>query len=137
SGLPLESEYRNGVIVGVEGKTTPDQMPPNRAIKTISPGLFAAQGTRMVAGRDFTWDDVAGKRRVAVVSENMARESWGEPATAVGKRIRIGRDGPLTEVVGVSENVHAEGVNQPAPPTVYLRAGVDPPLRPGGTAVVR
>src|SRR5262249_19537948 len=100
-------------------------------------GLLAAQGTRLVAGRDFTWEDVAGQRRFALVSENMAREYWGEPANALGKRIRIGRDGAWTEVVGVAENVHADGVNQPPPATVYFRVGVEAPARPGGSAAVR
>jgi predicted permease len=123
SGLPMESEYRNGVIVDVEGRTSADQISPNRAVKRISPGLLKAQGTRLVAGRDFTWEDVRGHRSVALVSENMARENWGEPANAVGKRIRQGKDSPWLEVVGVAENVRADGVNLPAPATVYFRAG--------------
>ncbi len=137
SGLPLESEYHNGMLVAVEGKTQPDQFPPNRDIRNISPGLLAAQGTRLLAGRDFTWNDVVRQRDVALVSENMARESWGSPAAAVGKRIRVGRDGPLTEVLGVAENVLADGVNLPAPATVYLRIGVFPPFKPGGAASIR
>ena len=84
SGMPLEAEYRNGIVVAVEGRTAADEMPPNRAVKQISPGLLAAQGTRLAAGRDFTWEDVFGHRRVALVSENMARENWGEP----GRRTR-------------------------------------------------
>ena len=102
SGLPMESEYRNGILIDVEGKTSADQISPNRAVKRISPGLLAAQGTRLVAGRDFTWEDVFGQRRVALVSENMARENWGEPANALGKRIRQGRDGPWTRSCGRS-----------------------------------
>lgn len=98
-------------------------MPPNRVFKTISPGLLAAQGTRLLSGRDFTWDDVFGQRRVAIVSENMARENWGDATNALGKRIQFGRDGPWREVVGVTENVHADGVNLPAPATVYSQAG--------------
>jgi predicted permease len=77
SALPLELEYRNGILIAVEGKTSDDQIPPNRVIKEISPGLFTAQGTRLLAGRDFTWDDVIRQRSVAAVSENMARENWG------------------------------------------------------------
>ncbi len=123
SGLPMESEYRNGVLIDVEGKTSVDQISPNRAVKRISPGLLAAQGTRLVAGRDFTWEDVLGHRGVTLVSENMARENWGEPANALGKRIRQGTRGPWLEVVGVAENVRADGVNLPAPATVYFRAG--------------
>jgi predicted permease len=123
SGLPMESEYRNGVIVDVEGKTSAGQIFPNRAVKRISPGLLKAQGTRLVAGRDFTWEDVRGHRSVALVSENMARENWGEPANALGKRIRQGKNSAWLEVVGVAENVRADGVNLPAPATVYFRSG--------------
>ena len=133
SALPLENN-RNGVVVAVEGVTEPERMPPNRRYRHASPGLFAAQGSRLLAGRDFTWDDVFDQRRVAIVSENMARESWGEPRQALGKRIRIGRDGPWTEVVGVVENIHADGLHQPAPATVYARAGVETAAN-GSTAV--
>ncbi len=77
----------------------------------------------MVAGRDFTWEDVRGHRSVVLVSENMARENWGEPANALGKRIRQSKDSSWLEVVGVAENVRADGVNLPAPATVYFRAG--------------
>ena len=123
SALPMESEYRNGNPIDVEGKTSAGQLPPNRAVKRISPGLLAAQGTRLVAGRDFSWQDALGQRSVALVSENMARENWGEPARALGKRIRNGIDGPWIEVVGIAENVYANGVNLPAPATVYFGVG--------------
>jgi predicted permease len=123
SGLPLETEYRNGVPIDVEGKTSVDRLSPNRAVKRISPGLLAAQGTRLAAGRDFTWEDIRDHRSVALVSENMARENWGEPANAIGKRIRQQGNSSWLEVVGVAENVRADGVNLPAPATVYFRAG--------------
>jgi len=123
SGLPMEWEYRNGVLIDVEGKTSADEVSPNRAVVRISPGLLAAQGTRLLAGRDLTWEDVLAHRGVALVSENMARENWGDPARALGKRIRQGSDSPWLEVVGVAENVRAEGVNVPAPATVYFRPG--------------
>ncbi len=134
SALPLDNN-RNGVVVAVEGVTEPDRMPPNRQYRHASPGLFAAQGSRLLAGRDFTWDDVFDQRRLAIVSENMARESWGEPRQALGKRIRIGRNSPWTEVVGVVENIHADGLHQPAPATVYARAGVE--TAANGSSTVR
>lgn len=136
SALPLESEYHNGNVVAVEGKTAADRIPPNRTTKQISPGLFAALGTRLIAGRDFTWNDVASLRPVAIVSDGMARESWGDPRSAIGKRISVAQ-GPWTEVVGVVEDVHEDGVEREAPTLVYLRAGVYPPAKPGGTAAIR
>ena len=135
SALPLENN-RNGVLVAVEGVTDPAQMPPNRTYRHASPGVFTALGARLVAGRDFTWDDVFERRRLAIVSENMARESWGEPRQAVGKRIRIGRNAPWTEVIGVVENIHADGLHHPAPATVYARAGIETAAN-GSTSVRR
>jgi predicted permease len=134
SAVPLDNT-RNGVPVAVEGVTEPERMPPNRAYRHASPGLFAAQGSRLLAGRDFTWDDVFDQRRVAIVSEKMARESWREPREAIGKRIRIGRNGPWTEVVGVVENIHTDGLHQPPPATVYARAGIE--TAANGSRIVR
>ncbi len=132
TALPLELEYHNGDPVSAEGKTPVGRIPPNRTIKQISPGLFAALGTRLIAGRDFTWADLLGHRPVAIVSENMARETWGTPRDALGKRIRIGTDGPWSAIVGVAENVYEDGVDQPPPGLVYF-----PGSRRGVTFAIR
>ncbi len=133
SGLPLEAEYHNGNPVAVEGKSPINQIPPNRTIKQISPGYFAALGTRLIAGRDFSLDDLYNQRRIAILSENMAREYWGDPRDALGKRIRVGTDGPWTEIIGVAENVHEDGVDRKPPAIVYFRAGLQGPVRPGAS----
>ena len=41
-----------------------------------------------MSGRDFTWTDLYDHRPVVMMSENLARELWGTPADAIGKRIR-------------------------------------------------
>jgi len=120
TALPLELEYHNGNPVFVEGKTPVGRIPLNRTIKYVSPGVFAALGTRLIAGRDFAWSDLVSQRRVAIVSENMARENWGDPPDALGKRIRIGTDGPWSIIVGVVENVYDDGVDEPPPALVYF-----------------
>jgi hypothetical protein len=58
-----------------------------------------------------------------IVSESLARALWGSPQVAIGKRIR--EFAPWHEVVGVVADVHANGIDQAAPPTVYwpARAG--------------
>ena len=132
TALPLEFEYRNGNPVAVDGKTPVGRFPPNRMIKNISPGLFAALGTRLVAGRDFTWADVQSQRRVAIISKNIAREYWDEPRDALGKRIRINGDQKWSAVVGVAENVYDDGLDQQAPGLVYF-----PASRRGVTFAIR
>ena len=82
-------------------------------------------GTRLVAGRDFTWTDLYETRHVAIVSENLAREWWGDPQAALGKRIREGSIDPWREVVGVVENVYETGVQVEPPALAYLPALMD------------
>ena len=71
-----------------------------------SPGLLAAQGSRLLAGRDFTWDDVFGQHRVAIASENIARDlgrtarsdqeaDWDRTAV-VSRELRSSRGRPYT-----------------------------------------
>jgi predicted permease len=120
TALPLELEYHNGNPVSVNGKTPVGRIPPNRTIKYVSPGLFAALGTRLIAGRDFAWSDLVSPHRVAIISENMARENWDDPPDALGERIRIGTDGPWSVIVGVAENVYDDGVDRQPPGIVYF-----------------
>ena len=95
---------------------------PDRRFKFVSPGFFRTVGTPVVAGRDFQWTDLDQRRPVAVISENMAREMWREPAAALGKRIRENPEGPWREIVGVVGDVFDDGVHEPAPMTVYWPA---------------
>ena len=89
SSLPLEGFNSNDPVVAEDKVYDPGQIPPLRRFKFVSPGYFRTVGTPLVTGRDLTWTDVFDERPVAVVSENMAREMWGEPAAALGKRIRV------------------------------------------------
>jgi predicted lysophospholipase L1 biosynthesis ABC-type transport system permease subunit len=79
-------------------------------------------GTRIIAGRDFTWGDLYGKRDVAIISENLAREWWGSPGAALGKRIREASIDPWREVVGVVENVYETGMQSKPAEFAYLPA---------------
>ena len=95
------------------------QTPPMRIFKSVSPGLFQTAGTRLVAGRDYTWEDLYSRRNVAIVSENLARELWGTAVAAIGKRVRTLDTVPWREVVGVVQDVSDNGLQQPAPAIVY------------------
>jgi predicted permease len=95
------------------------ELPPIRRFKFITPGLFATQGTPLITGRDLTWTDIYKRIPVAIISENFAREYWHSAAGALGKRIRVGVTDDWREIVGVAGDVHDDGVNQPAPTSVY------------------
>ena len=124
---PLESFLGSGNPLYAEDKTlATGQFPPMRRIHKVAPGYFKTLGTRVVAGRDFTWTDLYDKRRVAIVSENLAREWWGDPRAALGKRIREAGDAdPWREIVGVVANVYDNGVNVKPPAFAYWPALMD------------
>jgi predicted permease len=105
-----------GAPIAVEDRPVPGT-PPTRHVKPIAPGYFETMGNPVVAGRTLTWTDIHHAAPVALISENLAREYWGEPSKALGKRIS-GPDGWL-EVVGVVGDERLNGLNQPAPTIVY------------------
>ena len=95
------------------------QLPPLRNFHFISPGFLQTLGTPLIAGRDLTWEDAYKKLPVALVSEDLAREYWHEPAAALGKRIRPSTKDDWREIVGVVGNAYYDGVNKPATSSVY------------------
>jgi putative ABC transport system permease protein len=110
--------FSGGGPVAVEDRPV-SGTPPTRRVKPIAPGYFETMGNPVVAGRAITWTDIHQTALVAVISENLAREYWGEPANALGKRLEITGPKEWSEIVGVVGNERADGLNQPAPTTVY------------------
>jgi ABC-type antimicrobial peptide transport system permease subunit len=56
---------------------------------------------------------------VAIISEKMAREFYGEPAAAIGQRIRNFPKAPWREVIGVVGDEFDDGVTEGAVTIVY------------------
>jgi predicted permease len=125
SAMPMEGIEAGWDEIYPEGNTVGWDA-PLRLFNHVAPGFFRTTGTRMVAGRELTWTEVYGVRPVAIVSENLARELWGTPRAAIGKRFREFPSMPWYEVVGVVEDVRQNGVQEKAPAIVYW-----PPMMEG------
>jgi predicted permease len=119
AAVPLQQIEPNWNGVYIEGRTYPNHEPPLRLFNYVSPGYFRAAGTKIIAGRDFTWTDIYGLRPVAIVSDGFARESWGSAQSAIGKQIREFPMMPWQEVVGVVQDVRENGIAETAPAMVY------------------
>lgn len=124
SAMPMEGFAPNLGVVNVgtvhaDDRADQDSDSPVRLFKYASPGFFRTAGTRVVAGREITWDEVYGLRPVVMVSENLARELWGTPRAAVGKRLRQDAAMPWHEVIGVVQDVRENGLYQQPPSIVY------------------
>jgi predicted permease len=127
AAMPMEGVDPNWDQMNVEGKNYGKDGPPLRLFDNVSPGYFHTAGTRLVAGRDFTWDDIYGLRQYMIVSENFARENWGSASAAIGKRVRQFNDMPWVEVVGVVQDVRHNGVDETAPAILYWPAMIKNP----------
>jgi predicted permease len=131
--VPMENTDPNWDGIRIEGKSYGGEEPPLRLFNFVSPAYFTAMGTRLVAGRDFTWTDIYELGPRVIVSENFARESWGSASAAVGKRLRQFDNSPWREVIGVVEDVRVHGVDEKAPAIVYWPAMLNDPYTPKPT----
>ena len=130
-GIPGVSSVSIGTIVPMtgggwhdpillQGRTYAEgEFPPLRLFKFVSPGFLKTLGTPLIAGREITWADTYNKIPVAMISENLAREYWRQPADALGKRIQVGTKDDWREIIGVVGDVHDDGVNKKPPTCAY------------------
>ena len=104
-------------IPGVEPKAS-----MNLNTNAVGPDFARTTGMRVIAGRDITWSDIEGKRRVAVVTEEMARYFFGD-VNAVGRRYSSGNTfNPAAdfEIIGVVSNARYTQVRGAFPRTAYI-----------------
>ncbi|HKH73009.1 MAG TPA: ABC transporter permease [Vicinamibacterales bacterium] len=119
SSITMDGEDNTNAI-HVEDFPVPEgQLPRLRRFKSIAPGYFETMGNHLVAGRSITWSEIYERRPVIVISSALAREYWGEPARALGKRIRSNPGTPWREIVGVVGDERDDGLNQPPTAIAY------------------
>lgn len=125
NSTPL-SINQSGTSVFAPGTTdfTISNMKFDATYYEISPGYFAAAGTRLLSGRAFTEHDDAHSPRVAIVNETFARRLFGT-VNAVGKHYPTGM-GQEVEVVGVAEDGKYTTLTEDPTPVVYWSIAQQP-----------
>jgi putative ABC transport system permease protein len=116
---PTDGNNSNDLLYAEDRTYREGELPPIRRFHFVAPGFFQTMGTRLIAGRDYTWTDIQAQRTVAVISENLARELWRDPSAAIGKRIREGMQDDWREIVGVVQNLHDDGADHKPPAIVF------------------
>jgi predicted permease len=93
---------------------TTDLRPSNGVLSahyySISPGYLKAAGTRLMHGRDITWDDGPNTPRVVLINENFARRMFGNDPP-LGRHF-LGGDKKSYQVVGVVEDGKYESLTE-------------------------
>ncbi len=136
NALPLSGNGANGTFLEQRGGKPAetmaelvrqlDALPPNERARdadyrAASAGYFATMGIPLISGRVFQESDGPDSPHVAVVSQSFARRFWPNEET-IGKQIQYGNmDGDLhlLNIVGIVGDVHDEGLEREARPTVY------------------
>jgi predicted permease len=119
SDITMDGNDSNDPIFVEDFPIPEGRIPPIRRYKWIGEGYFETMGNPIVAGRALEWRDSYTLAPVVVISENLAREFWKDPALAIGRRVRNTPSAPWRTVVGVSGNERDDGVTRPAPTVVY------------------
>jgi predicted permease len=84
---------------------------------SISPGYLAAAGSRLLAGRDFTWADNHTASKVAIVNETFARRMFGN-ISPIGRHF-LGGDKTLYEIVGIIEDGKYDSLTEDPKPAMF------------------
>jgi predicted permease len=117
---PISGSGWNNRIV-IDGKVQEDY--PN--FNAVSPRFFETLGIRMIAGRDFSAQDVRNGRPVAIVNERFVKKYMANGA--LGRLFHVeqgpGEDAPPKyEVVGVVADTKYTDLREELPPIAYLAA---------------
>ncbi|MGD0776752.1 MAG: ABC transporter permease [Candidatus Solibacter sp.] len=110
--------------VEIEGRA-PQQ--PGPCEDAIEGPLFETAGIPLKRGRVFSDEDRAGSPPVAIVNEAMARAYWPNEE-AIGKRFRFPGAGsqPWMTVVGVTGDMHRQGLEKRVVPQIFRPLAQDP-----------
>jgi putative ABC transport system permease protein len=73
----------------------------------------------VLAGREFDDRDDQGAALAAIVNRTLAQRFWGDPAKAIGKRLRLA-DGDWRSIVGVVSDVKYARIDEKPRPYVYV-----------------
>jgi predicted permease len=120
TSVPMSGNTSTDLLFAKDRTYREGQLPPLRRMIFASPELHSTLGTRLIAGRDFTWSETNNRAPIALISEGFARDYWGSPEAALHKQIREGMNDPWREVVGVVSDVHNDGVDKKAPTAAYF-----------------
>ncbi|MGA9670740.1 MAG: ABC transporter permease, partial [Terracidiphilus sp.] len=119
-GLPTSEYGSNGYYETQGGLSFPVDDKPWALFNVASPGYFRAMEIPMKRGRDFGADDTDKSAMVAIVSESLARQSFGD-ADPVGRQIRCGLDtDKWMTIVGVVSDVRQSSPADKPGPALYM-----------------
>lgn len=119
-GLPTASLGSNGYYWVKDGQPVDPNHKPYADFSVASPGYFQTMRIPLKLGRDFNAQDTYDGQFVAIISESLARQSFGD-ANPIGKQIQCGLDSDKwMTVIGVVSDVRQDSPAAKPGPTLYM-----------------
>jgi predicted permease len=106
--------------ITIPGLVTKDGNEPWSFFNAITPGYFEAMGIPIKAGRDLSWRDWGGSRKVCLVNEALAKEYFAG-TSPVGRTMGQGSNRPPDyEIVGVFADARYDDVRGSIPRQTFV-----------------
>jgi putative ABC transport system permease protein len=103
----------------LEGSVSAKQEAISVFYNVVGADYFSTMGIPLQQGRDFTEQDNESAPKVAIASRALARKLWlGQEA--LGQRLRVGKDGPWVQVVGLAGDAKYLFLSDEGRPFLYL-----------------
>jgi macrolide transport system ATP-binding/permease protein len=119
SAVPFRPNFVDQEIVPEGYRFGRDQRSARVPLNIVDEHYFTTIDTEIVRGRGFSALDSDRAPLVAIVNEALAERYWSK-ASALGRRVRLGLDGPFAEVVGIARTGKYTSLAEAPQPYLYL-----------------
>jgi putative ABC transport system permease protein len=120
--FPLKGTLESSLIMQFHGEPMDPATPMGTRQRFVSPGFFAAMGTKVRQGRDFGAEDVPGSTAAAIVNRTWVKR-YANGRDPIGLQFSAGYPAPNPQnevtVVGVVDDIRQKSVELEAEPAYY------------------
>jgi predicted permease len=122
AAFPLRGTLESSLIMQFHGEAIDPAHPMGTRQRFVSPGFFAAMGTKVLQGRDFGPEDVPGSVPAAIVNRTFVKR-YLNGRDPIGLQFAAGYPAPNPQnevtVVGVVDDIRQKSVEAEAEPAFY------------------
>jgi putative ABC transport system permease protein len=122
SAYPMKGRLESSLLAQFHGEAFDAANAPGTRQRVASPGLFAAMGTPIIKGRDFTSGDLPNTLPVAIVNKVFV-DRYLKGRDPIGVQFSAGYPAPDPKnevtIVGVIGDVRQKSLAEPAEPAFY------------------
>ena len=133
-GIPGVAHAGGSIWTPLDGGMRMGDSQSRIAFNFVTPGWFAAYGTTLRVGRDFTARDTAGSPPVAIVNDAFVR-AFMPDRSPLGETIPHPRP-VLRTIVGIVDDAVFESQREGIQPIVYLPVAQSAGIGPGGLTAI-